>query len=228
MTLIIDESRPIATIRHTATLALIFVALAVASSYSRAKGVSAGATAGVSLYLSVMAAEAGLVYYVWRGTRARLQSPLRDLIGPPWTNAGSAARDVLIAAAVWGVWLALQLVFDRIMPSGDGAPRGVFPHGLVHQSSWITMSILAGVAEELVFRGYFMRQLTALTGRAGVALVLQALLFGIAHGYEGLYSCLRIVAFGILFGLVALWQRNLRSCIIAHAWTDIAAGLLRI
>jgi hypothetical protein len=27
--------------------------------------------------------------------------------------------------------------------------------------------------------------------------------------------------FGVLFGLLAVWRKSLRPCMIAHAWTDI-------
>jgi membrane protease YdiL (CAAX protease family) len=54
---------------------------------------------------------------------------------------------------------------------------------------------------------------------------LQALLFGVSHGYQGVDACARIALFGLLFGLIAIWRRNLRAGVVAHAWTDIAAGL---
>jgi membrane protease YdiL (CAAX protease family) len=54
---------------------------------------------------------------------------------------------------------------------------------------------------------------------------MQAALFGVSHGYQGPGASARIVAFGSLFGLVALWRRGLRPGIVAHALTDIIAGL---
>ena len=88
------------------------------------------------------------------------------------------------------------------------------------------LSISAGFSEELVFRGYLQRQLTALTGRASLALLLQAAVFGVAHGYQGTRACLSIAIYGVLFTLLALWRKSLRPGMIAHAWTDIAGGLL--
>ena len=60
-----------------------------------------------------------------------------------------------------------------------------------------------------------------------MALFLQAAVFGIAHGYQGLRNCVAIAIYGALFTLLALWRKSLRPGMIAHAWTDIAAGLLR-
>lgn len=224
---------PIATKRHTLILALIFLIVAAAGAYSRARVGGAGASpstgaAGPSVYLTVMVGELALIYYVWRGTRRNLNAPIATLIGPRWESVGAFVRDVVLAAAMWGSWLGVELVLSRVLPSTQGASESLLPVGMLNQSLWVTLSIIAGTAEEIVFRGYFMRQMRALTGRTWAALLLQAALFSVAHGYQGVSACVKIAAFGILFGLVALWQRNLRACIIAHAWTDIAAGLLRI
>jgi membrane protease YdiL (CAAX protease family) len=88
------------------------------------------------------------------------------------------------------------------------------------------VSISAGISEEIVFRGYLQRQLTALTGRTWLALLLQVTVFGIAHGYQGVQNCVAIALYGALFTLLALWRKSLRPGMIAHACTDIAGGLL--
>ena len=89
------------------------------------------------------------------------------------------------------------------------------------------LSISAGISEELVFRGYLQRQLTAFTGRTSLGLFLQVAVFGIARGYQGVRSCLTISIYGALFTVLALWRKSLRPGMIAHAWTDIVSGLLR-
>jgi len=93
---------------------------------------------------------------------------------------------------------------------------------------WIAVSLVGGVAEEIVFRGYFQRQFEALTQSRWVALALQAVLFGVSHGYQGVSACLKITVIGVLFGLLALWRRSLRPGMVAHVWTDIASGIFRI
>jgi len=91
--------------------------------------------------------------------------------------------------------------------------------------AWIVLAVSAGISEELVFRGYFQRQFQAMTGSIAAALLLQAVLFGISHGYQGLGPCVRITVYGLLFGSLAHWRRSLRPGILAHAWTDIVSGL---
>lgn len=47
-----------------------------------------------------------------------------------------------------------------------------------------------------------------------------------AHGYQGVQACLAIAIYGVPFTLLALWRKSLRPGMIAHAWTDMAGGLL--
>jgi uncharacterized protein len=73
----------------------------------------------------------------------------------------------------------------------------------------------------VAFRGYLQKQFRAITGSAGWAVLLQAVVFGVGHLYEGVGPVARITLFGVLFGLFALWRKSLRPGMIAHAWADI-------
>jgi membrane protease YdiL (CAAX protease family) len=92
---------------------------------------------------------------------------------------------------------------------------------------WGALSATAGFVEEVVYRGYLQRQFAAWTGRPRLALVLQAVVFGVTHGYQGVDACIRITVFGLLFGVVAAWRRSLRPGMMAHGLTDLVAGLCR-
>jgi len=55
----------------------------------------------------------------------------------------------------------------------------------------------------------------------------QALVFGIAHSYQGWRTVTVISVLGVLYGALAVWRRNLRANIVAHAWSDIWEGWLK-
>ena len=91
---------------------------------------------------------------------------------------------------------------------------------------WIVLCVLAGLIEEAVFRGYFQRQFTAwANGRVVAGVICSALLFGAAHGYQGLRNMVLLAVFGVLFSLLAIFRRSLRAGIFAHGWHDMIAGL---
>jgi uncharacterized protein len=86
--------------------------------------------------------------------------------------------------------------------------------------------MLVGFTEELVFRGYLQQQFTAWSrGAAAAGVLFSAIVFGSAHGYEGVRAMFLLMVFGALFSLLALFRRNLRAGMFAHGWHDAIAGL---
>jgi len=65
-----------------------------------------------------------------------------------------------------------------------------------------------------------------MTGNSTAAVILQGVLFGISHGYQGLRAIIMITLFGFLYGILAFWRKSLRPGMILHAWSDIYAGYL--
>jgi hypothetical protein len=76
----------------------------------------------------------------------------------------------------------------------------------------------------LAFRGYVQRQFHALTGNVVMAVLLQGVVFGLFHFYQGWKNVILISVLGVLFGALAVWRANLRANIIVHAWADIWSG----
>jgi len=116
---------------------------------------------------------------------------------------------------------ALGLVNAHVLGGGTNAAQGLLPQGILESLAWLPLALSAGFCEELAFRGYLQKQFQAITGSAGWAILIQALVFGMGHLYEGVAQVARIMLFGVLFGLLALWRKNLSPGMIAHAWSDI-------
>lgn len=180
----------------------------------------------VPLYLSVIALEWGLVATV-RGAVNDRGLKLRDLIGGRWSNWKDVVRDVAICIPFLVVWEASARLMHRF-PGPDQAKSigSLLPQSSIEVALWIVVSITAGICEEIVFRGYFQKQFTAYTRRVAGGVLLQGVVFGLGHSYQGLKQVVIITVLGMLYGWFAAWQRNLRSNMIAHAWTDIWSGWL--
>ncbi len=180
------------------------------------------------LYLSLIAAQVGLVTYVVRLGLRRTGTPLAALIGGRWSTPRDVAVDVAAGIGLWLLWFAVAKAWDHVLVSGHAASIGAYlPRGGLESALWILVSMSAGFAEEIVFRGCLQRQFAAWTQSPWLALGLSAAIFGIAHGYQGAMACARIAAYGALFGLLAWWRGSLRPGMLAHAMTDVLAGLVR-
>jgi membrane protease YdiL (CAAX protease family) len=87
------------------------------------------------------------------------------------------------------------------------------------------ISLIAGIGEELLFRGLIQDGLaTAIGGHAGVSvgLIVSSLLFGIAHAVTRTYAALATLV-GFYLGGLFLLTGNLLSPIVAHAAYDFVA-----
>ena len=227
-----DSRRLLAPRWHTAGLfGILLAALAVGAWLQRRGGAASGpglapAHRGVlGIYAMALGLDWGLFYYVWAST-SQSGTPLSDLVGGRWAGWRDVLRDVAIAAPFWVVWHAAALLTHRLL--GPNAAKSVdvlLPRGGVEIGVWILVCLTAGFCEEVVFRGYLQRQLRAMTGSAALGVALQAIAFGIAHGYQGAQNVVVITVLGALYGLLALWRRSTRPGMIAHAWSDVYGGL---
>lgn len=168
-----------------------------------------------------------MAYWVWTGVHWK-GGTLDTLTGGRWKSRRSVAADVAIAIPFWLVWeltaWLVHLAVDRVStPTAPYQP----PSGFVEIFFWVALSVSAGVGEEIVFRGYLQKQFGAATRSVVAGVILQGLVFGLAHTYQGWKQVIVITALGILYGAFAAWRRNLRANIIAHAWSDVFEGWLR-
>jgi len=204
--------RLIAPIAHTIALVLLFLVMAAGGAIFQQRAAAHATTLPApsrptTLYLSLIAMEWGLVLYVVRGGLRRTGTSLRDVVGGRWSRPRDVVRDVVVALAAWGVWTLFSWIASRAAgPEHAASVRSLLPRHPIDLALWVALSLSAGFAEELVFRGYLFMQFRALIRSPGLALIMQS----------------------VLFGALALMNRSLRPGMIAHAWTDIAAGLFRI
>jgi membrane protease YdiL (CAAX protease family) len=123
--------------------------------------------------VSLLAGEWGLVYYVWKGGLRRSGITLLQFVGGRWKSVRAALLDVVLAFGIWILWQGISFIWGRWLGWRHGASVAhLTPHGIAESVLWVLLSISAGISEELVFRGYLQRQLTAFTGRTSVPLVL--------------------------------------------------------
>ncbi len=180
----------------------------------------------LGVYVPMLVVQWGLVLYVCRVGRPR--NALPDLLGQRWANPRRAALDLSLALVGWGLLLACEVAWARLFAT-RAAPSvtTMLPQTWPERLAWVIVAASVGFGEELVYRGYLQTQLTAFTGSAGVGIVLQAVLFGIAHAEQGASTAARLAVYGLAFGALARWRRSLLPGIACHAWTDVASGLLR-
>jgi uncharacterized protein len=224
----------LAPVWHT----ILLVALVVGFSYIGAHSAAPkpGAVSQLALivqYAVTIAFELFLLLLVWWGLRLN-KNRMRDLIGGRWSSPEDFLLDIAIAAGFWvvsatvlaGLGYALGLANPAQVKEVKKLADMIAPQGGVTLALWIVVSTVAGLVEEILFRGYFQRQMGALTGNIYAGLIISAIIFGSGHGYEGTRRMVLIAVYGSLFGLLAILRKSLRPGMMAHAWHDAFAGVM--
>jgi membrane protease YdiL (CAAX protease family) len=229
-----EGRRLIAPLWHTAVLIAFLFAIAAYGAYAQQHAKPGpelverqGST--VPLYLSLLAAELGLLRFVVAGRLRKTGTTVRDLLGQRWSSWKDVARDVAIALAAWTVWTVSETLIRHALGHDTAKDIGaMLPRSPLEIAAWVALSLTAGFCEEAIFRGYLQKQFQAITGSAVVAVLLQAVVFGVSHGYQGLRNVIAITILGVLYGAIALWRRSLKPTMILHAGTDIVSGIFGV
>ena len=213
---------------HCGLLVAIIVAASAFGSMHSAK--SSMASHHLANYGVTLAWEWTLAGVALWGIRLR-KTPLRLVLGERRRGLREFFSDVGAAGLFWIfalLVLAALAVILRIfhLESAQKQISQLAPASLAEATLWIVLSVSAGICEEFVFRGYLQQQFTRATGRAWVGVLVSALLFGGAHGYEGIAGMLMITVYGALFSVLAIKRGSLRAGMMAHGWHDSITGLL--
>jgi uncharacterized protein len=178
-------------------------------------------------YSIVILMEWTMVAFIWWGL-SRRNIRLSELVGGSWARPVYFLRDLGLGIAFLLIvgFALLQALSYLLNPESPKAMTNMMPQTWFEMILWVLMSFTAGFCEEVIFRGYLQRQFSALTRSFVGGIVLQAVLFGLSHGYQGWKLMLLISIYGVCFGMFARWRRSLRPGMLAHALEDTAGGLL--
>lgn len=222
---------PIAPAWHTILFVGIVVVFAAMSAHSQQQMVARHGR--VVMYVMTIVWEWLLLAYIVWGAR-RSGVGLREIVGGRWASPEDALLDLAIAVGFWiaAAVLLAALSFALGLTHADQLQQArkqlgeLLPRSRTELGLWLGLSATAGFCEEIMFRGYLQKQFTAATRSAWMGLLLQAVVFGIAHAYQGGRRILLIGCYGAMFGGLALWRKSLRPGMMAHALQDSLSGVL--
>jgi membrane protease YdiL (CAAX protease family) len=150
--------------------------------------------------------------------------PLRELIpeaGEPL--AWAMVRGVLVTVPMVAVFFLLVHVpwpsLRQLRQQVESLIHEMFPAASISQFALI--AVLAGVGEELLFRGVLQTLLVSWTTPV-LGLAIGSLVFGAAHALSKLYFFLATLI-GLCFGWLVLHYQDLVAPMVAHSLYDFVA-----
>ena len=218
---------------HTFALVALILTVALAGSllglaHSGGGGQAAQNTPPVSRiflqYLPLIVVNLGLVVYTTQLFRSG--NALPALLGKGWSSPRRAVLDLALAVGCGALICVLEFSYQQSFGVGhNAAVAKMLPSTEAERLTWLFVAGSVGFCEELVYRGYLQIQLSAFSGSAAVGIVLQAVLFGIAHLEQGLAPACRAAGYGLALGVLARVRRSLLPGILCHVGIDLASSL---
>jgi uncharacterized protein len=184
----------------------------------------------LALYASTVAFQwFAFAVILWRVQAHRI--PLVDL-GLALPRPGlTAIVTILLSVFV----LAYQLATLRMISTHPELVRGmlpqialkIFPQDSTERGAFFAVVVTVAICEEWIYRGFAQRVFEDSSGGmiwAGIA--GSAVLFALAHLYQGARGVFTTLIVGVLFSIVRAWTGSLLAPLVAHFITDIVAGFL--
>lgn len=138
----------------------------------------------------------------------------------------AAALTVLLALAQL---LSLRYV-ARLPPERQGFLRlmaaKVLPQNFLESLAFLALTATVALCEELLYRGFVFAAIERATSSAGLAVAGSALLFALAHLYQGKRGVRTSFFVGLLFAVTRIWTGSIAPTILTHLVVDLLAGLV--
>lgn len=158
----------------------------------------------------------------------RIRQPLRGLFQTADFSAWKAFQYICIG---FGLQYATGIGYQGVKLLGQHwgltFPEVSFNFFQTAQSALFALlytCILAPITEELLFRGFLMKSLSAVSVRFGI--VTSALLFGLMHG--NVQQCILGIFMGLFLGKIAARHNSLLPSILVHMAINTGSTLLNL
>lgn len=128
-------------------------------------------------------------------------------------------------ASVAVIWVSVEVAHRVFGLREPDFVRRLLPQSRREKWTFFVLSILAGVGEEIAYRGFLLTAVALWSGSLTVALIVSSMTFGLAHAYQATPGILRTGLLGLLFGACVLMTDSLVPAIVAHTLIDWIMGL---
>ena len=166
------------------------------------------------------------------------------LLAPEGASGAFQAGTIggVVAGLVLGtvVFVLARLRANRRAPTPRAAPTAPVPrwHQLVPDFSalipvtmrerliWVWVAVSAGVCEEVVFRGWLLSTLHRFEIGGAALILTAAVMFGLAHAYQGITGVVATALAGALFSVLYVRTGSLTVPILLHILVDLRLAFL--
>lgn len=183
----------------------------------------------LSLYGSTIAFQwVAVAVAGWRAWAHGFTAVELGLVVSDW--APIAALSVLGTAIIVALqWLNLRRMgrsASRFRAPLQAMAERILPQSRLELIPFFALAVTAGVCEEFLYRGFAMAAFSRWGLPAWVAVIGSAVLFGIAHLYQGRSGLVGTTILGLLFGATRVAVASVIPVMFWHIGVDAVAGMV--
>jgi uncharacterized protein len=143
--------------------------------------------------------------------------------GMSWADLLWGVGGFVVGLAVFAVTIPLVHILGVGTDLAQGVARvAALPFGLL-----VALVFTAAITEEVLFRGYPIERLSAITGSVWWGAIISFIVFVSLHlPFWGLGGAIQIGAWSLVVTGLYVWRRSLASCVTMHLLNDAWAVLL--
>jgi membrane protease YdiL (CAAX protease family) len=134
-------------------------------------------------------------------------------------------RLALVAALTTAIGLGAMIGGRLLQLPETALLKFLLPRTGRERLVFLGVALSAGIAEELVFRGFLIPALNAATDSLWLSVALSSCAFGLIHSYQGASGALRATFLGLLLALPFVTTGSVLPGMAAHTALDIVGGL---
>ena len=220
---------PLAPRWHTALIVALILTVAILGTIMQMRGklddITPPPNLRIRFYLTSIVISWSLAFYCFRVGRNK--SVLRELIGRTWDTPKRALVDIVIGLSFLVFIDASETLYAHVSHAvPNPSLAAILPQSIAEKCVWVLFAFSAGFCEEVVYRGYMRTQFTGFFRSVAIGVVVQGVLFGIAHKDQGVATAIRFAVYGVGFGIIAVKRQSLLAGIVGHFILDLSSGLL--
>jgi membrane protease YdiL (CAAX protease family) len=184
-----------------------------------------------SMFLAI-AGNAILLHWAWRDRPFSLMGfrPNLDINHPLLTIALVALLAILYFADL--AFAVRQTLRSGTADAALGEGTPFLPRRMRELPAYTLMCLSAGIFEEIIYRGfmvtYFLPQHNGGSGLPVLAIIAPALLFSLAHGYQGWQAVGKIFLLSVLLAVIFVASGSIWLVMLIHTLIDLIGGIVAI
>jgi membrane protease YdiL (CAAX protease family) len=133
---------------------------------------------------------------------------------------------LISAVYVAFIGLRLQVAWKKMPAERKQRARRLLPEIPSHLCYWVPISFLAGIGEEIAFRGVAFGSLRELSGSTELAIVLCVLAFGFAHMVQGWRGVIGTGVVALVMHAIVYETGGLYLAMAIHVVYDLMLGFI--